>query len=112
MGAPSRAPSRSRVVTRSEERERGRTRVRIIAEEQNREGTRVGEGSVRTGSSQSAATGFNPSGHVEHREHHMLGLGRVLGLHRDHEKEKDVQQQKEQGEGWREFKPGMLESFP
>lgn len=50
---------------------------------------------------------------MEHREHHLLGLGRVFGLERDHEKEKDDEQKsKERGEGWREFKPGKFESLP
>ena len=51
----------------------------------------------------------HPSSHTEHRDHHLLGLGRVLGLERDHEKEKDGEHKsKEHGESWREFKPGKL----
>lgn len=108
MEVTSRAPSRSRDVAGSEETERGRTRVRTLAQEQSREGIQGGGNS-----SQLAANASHPSTHMEHREHHLLGLGRVLGLQRDHEKEKGVQQKsKEQGEDWREFQPGMLESLP
>ncbi|KAG6369166.1 hypothetical protein JVT61DRAFT_1394 [Boletus reticuloceps] len=99
----SRTPSRSRDVARSEERERGRTRVRIITEEQS--GTEVGEGAVSPGNS--GPLGPNASHLAEHREYHLLGLGRVFGSERDHEKDKDGElKSKGHGEGWREFKPG------
>ncbi|KAH0833827.1 hypothetical protein J3R83DRAFT_10991 [Lanmaoa asiatica] len=108
----SRAPSRSRGVIGSEERERGRTRVRIVAEGQS--GTsilEVGEGVAGTRSgSQLGANASHPSSHMEHREHHLLGLGRVFGLERDHEKENDGEHKsKNSGEGWREFKPGEFD---
>lgn len=48
---------------------------------------------------------------TEHKEskdhpHHLLGLGRVLGLEKDKE---DEHNSKEQGEGWKEFKKGERE---
>lgn len=103
--------SRSRSTARLEERERGRSRVRTTAEEQNSASIlEVGEGVGSPGNS--SQLGPNAShGHSEHREHYLLGLGRILGLERDHEKEKDGEQKsKEHGESWREFKPGG--SFP
>ncbi|KAF8124382.1 hypothetical protein EV363DRAFT_1354337 [Boletus edulis] len=104
----SRTPSRSRDVARSEERERGRTRARIITEEQS--GTEVGEGVVSPGNS--GPLGPNASHLAEHREYHLLGLGRVFGSERDHEKDKDGElKSKGHGEGWREFKPGTY-SYP
>ena len=103
-GTSSPSPS----VAGLEERERGRTRARVITEEHSEVGVHevgVGvAGPVRPNAS-------HPSGHTEHREHHLLGLGRVFGFERDHEKEKDGENHsKEHGESWREFKPG--ESLP
>ncbi|KAI9459347.1 hypothetical protein HD554DRAFT_1619258 [Boletus coccyginus] len=105
----SRTSSRSRSVARSEERGRGRTRIRIIPEEQERASIlELGEGVTGTGNgSQLGANESHPSGLAEHREHHLLGLGRILGLERDHEIQKDGEQKhREHAESCMEFKPG------
>ncbi|KAG8215107.1 hypothetical protein J3R82DRAFT_8558 [Butyriboletus roseoflavus] len=109
MEVTSRAPPRSRSV--AEERGRGRTRARIPAEEQSEE-SNVGEGVTGTGDgSQLGGNSSHPSRHVEHREHHLLGLGRVLGLERGHEEKDGEHKSKEHGGGWRVFKPGTY-SYP
>ncbi|KAF8548404.1 hypothetical protein OG21DRAFT_1564142 [Imleria badia] len=110
----SRTSSRSPSAAGLEEGERGRTRARVVAEEQSEGGIlEVGEGVARHGSgSPLGPNTSHPNAHTEHREHHLLGLGRVFGLERDYEKDKDGEHMsKEHGESWREFKPGTY-SYP
>ncbi|KAG9308109.1 hypothetical protein JVU11DRAFT_12541 [Chiua virens] len=93
----------------SEERERGRPRDRNPPGEQSRTGTlEVDDGIANTlNGRQLMSNASHPSGHMERREHHLLGLGRLLGLERVHEK---YGEQKHTG-GWGEFTPGTY-SYP
>ncbi|KAF9228156.1 hypothetical protein BS17DRAFT_763711 [Gyrodon lividus] len=94
-----------------EERGRGRTRVRVGVEDGEGVGSinAHGRDGIVTGGGNSITPGthtFQPSGHRDH-PHHLLSLGRALGLDWDHDKEKvHERQSKEQGEGWKEFKKG------
>lgn len=110
MDVTSRAPSMRRDTVGPEEIERGRTRVRNMAEEQSWDDIQVGEGIP--GAENCSQLGANASHQSGHGKHHSLDLGRVLGLERGQKKEQTIHRKsKEYGEGWREFTPGMLESL-
>ncbi|KAF9239464.1 hypothetical protein BU15DRAFT_61972 [Melanogaster broomeanus] len=89
--------SRSRDVDLSGKMERGRARTRVGDDEDAASNTNGRYGSV-TGGANSVTPMSQPG-------HHLLGLGRIFGLDRDNDDQRE-RSSKEQGDGWKEFKKG------